>query len=137
MRHRGPDDRGVYVAPGGRAGLANVRLAIRDCSPAGHMPMASPDGAAWISYNGECYNVEELRPELERAGHAFRGLSDTEVLLAGHRAWGAGLLGRARGMFALAIYDERSGELLLARDREPALRYDGSTVFPPPPELWG
>lgn len=117
MRHRGPDDSGVYLAPGGRAGLANVRLAVRDCSPAGHMPMPSPDGAAWISYNGECYNLDELRPELARAGAALRSRGDTEALLAGLRAWGEGLLPRLRGMFALALYEPGPGRLLLARDR--------------------
>ena len=121
MRHRGPDDSGCYVADGGRLGLANVRLAIRDCSPAGHMPMGSADGATWISYNGECYNADELRPELERAGHRFRSGSDTEVLLYAHRAWGEAAPARLRGMFAYACYDApRAGEparLLLVRDQ--------------------
>lgn len=121
MGHRGPDDSGCYLSADGRLGLANVRLAIRDCSPAGHMPMGSADGATWISYNGECYNAGELRAELEQAGYSFRSTSDTEVLLSGGRAWGAALPGQLRGMFAFALYDApRAGSparLLLARDR--------------------
>ncbi len=121
MAHRGPDDEGVYVAADGRSGLANRRLAIRDCSPAGHMPMGGPDGGAWISYNGECYNAGELRAELERGGCSFRSSSDTEVLLYAHMAWGEAMLGRLRGMFAFAVHTAgpagAPGRLLLARDR--------------------
>ena len=117
MRHRGPDDQGVFVAADGRAGLANRRLAIRDLSPAGHMPMAGASGAVHITYNGEIYNTGELRAELARAGHRFRSTSDTEVILAGYLAWGVAVVTRLRGMFAFAIHDGRSGRLLLARDR--------------------
>jgi asparagine synthase (glutamine-hydrolysing) len=119
MHHRGPDDRGVYVAPGGRAGLANCRLAIRDLSPAGHMPMGNAQGSVWITYNGEIYNTDELRPELERMGYIFHSRSDTEVILHGYEAWGESVVKRLRGMFALAILDQREpgrGRLLLARD---------------------
>lgn len=121
MAHRGPDDQGVFVAPNGRVGLANRRLAIRDLSPAGHMPMASDDGAVWISYNGEVYNADQLRRELEGLGHRFRSHSDTEVILRGYETWGAQAVARLRGMFALALLDCRAsvgpgGRLLLARD---------------------
>lgn len=120
MRHRGPDDSGCYVAPDGRVGLANVRLAIRDRSPAGHMPMGSADGLSWISYNGECYNAGELRPPLERAGHALRSTSDTELILYAHRVWGEAAPERLRGMFAYALYEVAGAtspaRLLLARD---------------------
>src|ERR1700716_1059177 len=67
--HRGPDDAGLFLAPDGRVGLANCRLAIRDLSPAGHMPMATADGALQITHNGEIYNADELRAELEARGH--------------------------------------------------------------------
>jgi asparagine synthase (glutamine-hydrolysing) len=128
MRHRGPDDSGLYIAPGERAGLANCRLAIRDLSPAGHMPMGEPGGATWITYNGECYNAGELRGELEGLGYRFRSGSDTEALLHGYRAWGPAMLERVRGMFAFAILDGLQIEgsnaqlstiqrLFLARDR--------------------
>ncbi len=115
LRHRGPDDEGVWTD--GRAGLAHARLSIIDLSPAGHQPMASADGAAWISYNGEIYNFAEIRQELEALGYPFRSRSDTEVIVNGWQAWGPKIFSRLRGMFALAIWDRRSRQLILARDR--------------------
>ena len=115
--HRGPDDRGVYTDPQGRLGLASTRLSILDLSPAGHMPMVADDGSVAVSYNGEVYNFRELRGELEREGYAFRSRTDTEVLLAGYRAWGDDLVRRLNGMFAFALWDAERGRLLLARDR--------------------
>lgn len=118
VAHRGPDDEGCYLAPNARLGLINRRLAIRDLSPAGHMPMAAEDGRVWVTYNGEIYNAGELRQELEAAGWGFRSQSDTEVILYGYLAWGEGVLARLRGMFAFAIADARPGSqrLLIARD---------------------
>jgi len=84
MTHRGPDDAGLFISPDSRVGLVNRRLAIRDLSPPGHMPMANADGTVWITYNGEIYNTEELRPELERLGYTFRSRSDTEVIYISH-----------------------------------------------------
>ena len=117
--HRGPDDGGVFVAPDGRSGLATRRLAIRDLSPAGHMPMLAAGGAVAISYNGEIYNAEELRAELERLGERFASRSDTEVVLRGYVRWGEGVVERLRGMFAFAVLDLRPGldRIFLARDR--------------------
>lgn len=122
MRHRGPDDEGIYITPDARAGLANRRLAIRDLSPAGHMPMGTTEGDLQITYNGETYNAGELRRELEQQGHIFRSNSDTEVILRGYAAWGEGVVERLRGMFALAVLDLRPGQgsndkLFIARDR--------------------
>lgn len=119
MAHRGPDDEGFYLAPDGRMGLANRRLAIRDLSPAGHMPMVAAGEAVAITYNGEIYNAGELRLELESLGRVFCSHSDTEVMLHGYLAWGDGVLPRLRGMFAFAIADGRPDRqrLLLARDR--------------------
>jgi len=116
-RHRGPDDQGVWMMPGGQGGIGNCRLAIRDLSPAGHMPMGSGDGLVWITYNGELYNARELRAALEDSW-AFRSTSDTEVVLAGYERWGVDVLPRLRGIFALGIIDQRapSPRLLLARD---------------------
>src|SRR3954470_24986555 len=105
MWHRGPDDGGLRVAASGRVGLASRRLAIRDLSPAGHMPMGNEAGTVWISYNGEVYNAEELRAELERQGASFRSHSDTEVILRGYEAWGDAVVERLRGMFAFAVMD--------------------------------
>lgn len=115
LRHRGPDDEGVWTD--GRAGLAHARLAVIDLSPAGHQPMASADETVWITYNGEIYNFAEIRPELEALGYPFRSRSDTEVIVNGWHAWGPGIFSRLRGMFALALWDRRSQELVLARDR--------------------
>lgn len=121
MRHRGPDDEGFYVAPSNRVGFANRRLAIRDLSPAGHMPMSNAAGTITITYNGEVYNADELRAELEQHGHRFRSTSDTEVILLGYEQWGSGIVARLRGMFAFAICDHRAAQggspkVLIARD---------------------
>jgi asparagine synthase (glutamine-hydrolysing) len=119
IAHRGPDDQGACWWSHGRwsIGLASRRLAILDLSPLGRMPMASPDGSAWIVYNGEVYNFRELRAELEARGHTFRSTGDTEVLLRLYQEEGPGFVRRLNGIFALAIWDARSGTLLLARDR--------------------
>jgi asparagine synthase (glutamine-hydrolysing) len=122
MTHRGPDDAGGFVSAEGRAGLANRRLAIRDLSPAGHMPMSNAEGTVWITYNGEIYNTDELRPELERLGFAFHSTGDTEVILHGYEAWGEEVVQRLRGMFAFAILalEPSTGQVrrvFLARDR--------------------
>ena len=109
MTHRGPDDAGTYLAPNERVALANRRLAIRDLSPLGHMPMVSNDARLALTYNGEIYNADELRVELEGGGYAFRSTSDTEVLLLGYEAWGEAIFPRLRGIFAIALYDGRPG----------------------------
>ena len=115
LRHRGPDDQGVWHD--GLCGLAHARLSIIDLSPAGHQPMSCPDGRVWISYNGEIYNFIELRAELEAKGYLFRSRSDTEVIIYGYLAWGERVFSRLRGMFAIALWDKAERKLLLARDR--------------------
>ena len=120
MFHRGPDDGGLFVSPDRRVALATRRLAIQDLSPAGHMPMSNAEKTVWITYNGEIYNSDELRPELQRLGFSFHSHSDTEVILHAFQAWGDECVGRLRGMFAFAIYDARPGSrprVFLARDR--------------------
>jgi asparagine synthase (glutamine-hydrolysing) len=117
LEHRGPDAAGSWSDPRRRVGLVHRRLAIVDLSDAGLQPMGADDGRVQLVYNGEVYNHEELRGELRAAGHAFRGRSDTETLLAGYLQWGLDVLPRLVGMFAFAVWDGRSGELLLARDR--------------------
>jgi len=114
LAHRGPDDEGVFRAPG--VGLAARRLAVID-RPGGHQPMTTPDGRYTIVYNGEVYNHAALRKELSSRGHAFRSRCDTEVVLHGWAAWGAGLLDRVNGMFAFAVWDAQTRTLFLARDR--------------------
>ncbi|MBC3988105.1 asparagine synthase (glutamine-hydrolyzing) [Streptomyces sp. AC563] len=117
LAHRGPDGAGRYSHPAGdgEVQLGHRRLAVIDLTETGAQPMVS-DGLA-LTYNGELYNAPELRAELTAAGVRFRGTSDTEVLLAAWRRWGTGCLPRLRGMFAFAIFDERTGDLVLVRDQ--------------------
>ena len=115
LRHRGPDDEGVWTD--GLGALAHARLSIIDLSPAGHQPIASAGGEVWLTYNGEIYNFLELREELAAPGYVFRSRTDSEVIVNGWHAWGPRLFGRLRGMFALALWDRRSRRLVLARDR--------------------
>lgn len=117
IRHRGPDDEGTYVSDCGRVGLSFRRLSIIDLSPAGHQPMATPDGRLWIVFNGEIYNHLALREELEAAGYSYRSRSDTETLLYAYRHWGEDFVQRLQGMFAIALWDADSDTLLLYRDR--------------------
>ena len=116
--HRGPDDSGVWVdAPAGIA-LGFRRLAIVDLSSAGHQPMRSANGRYVIIFNGEIYNHQSLRMELESSGSTFRGHSDTEVILAAFERWGIEQsLPRFIGMFAIAVWDARQRQLSLVRDR--------------------
>jgi asparagine synthase (glutamine-hydrolysing) len=117
MAHRGPDDAGVYHSPDGRVALGHRRLSIVDLSAAGHQPMTNEDGSLWIVFNGEIYNHAELRRGLEARGHRYRSRTDTETLLHLYEEEGPAMLHRLRGMFALAIWDERTGRLFAARDR--------------------
>lgn len=115
LAHRGPDGEGFYTDGG--LGLGHRRLAIIDLSSAGRQPMLTPDGRYAISYNGEVYNFQELRAELESLGHGFSSKTDTEVVLRAYVQWGPDCLPRFNGMFACAIWDKAREELFLARDR--------------------
>lgn len=115
LRHRGPDDQGVWTD--GIAGLAHARLSIIDVSPAGHQPMGCTDGSVWITYNGEIYNFAEIRRDLSALGYRFRSHTDTEVVVNGWHAWGPRIFSRLRGMFAFGLWDSRTRQLILARDR--------------------
>ena len=114
IRHRGPDDEGQIAAGG--VGLGIQRLSIVDLAT-GHQPMLSADGKIWLVFNGEIYNHAELRARLEAGGRRFRTRSDTEVILAQYEHFGLDGIGDLNGMFAFAIWDARSGELHLVRDR--------------------
>lgn len=116
MIHRGPDDSGVWVAPGSVCAFGQRRLSIIDLSPAGHQPMVSGDGRAVITFNGEIYNYLELRAELKAQGVQFRTQTDTEVLLESLRTWGAAAFQKFDGMYAFALFDETTKEILIGRD---------------------
>ena len=115
IAHRGPDGEGFYTDR--FIGLGHRRLAIIDLSPAGHQPMMTVDGQYVIVYNGEIYNFQALRLELEALGYQFHSRTDSEVALYAYVEWGEAALERFNGMFAFAIWDSRRQELFLARDR--------------------
>jgi asparagine synthase (glutamine-hydrolysing) len=114
IRHRGPDDDGVFVGDG--AGLGMRRLSIIDLS-GGHQPIRNEDGSVWVVFNGEIYNYRELRAELMDRGHLFATDTDTETIVHAYETWGEEAFSRLRGMFGIAIWDRRRHMLLLARDR--------------------
>ncbi|MCS6860271.1 MAG: asparagine synthase (glutamine-hydrolyzing) [Abditibacteriales bacterium] len=114
LRHRGPDDEGVY-ADGGVA-LGQRRLAIIDLDT-GHQPLSNEDGSVWITFNGEIYNFQSLREQLEKKGHQFRTHSDTETIVHAYETYGAECVQHLRGMFAFALWDAKEQQLFLARDR--------------------
>lgn len=114
IRHRGPDDEGIYCGP--QVTLGHRRLSIIDLST-GHQPLSNEDGSVWIVFNGEIYNYRELRHWLLQRGHTLRTESDTEVIVHLYEELGPRCLEKLRGMFAFAIWDEKERSLLLARDR--------------------
>ena len=114
IEHRGPDEDGFLERPG--VGLGMRRLSIIDVG-GGHQPVFSEDGSVAVVYNGEIYNYKQLKAELEQHGHHFRTHSDTEVLVHGYEEYGASIVSKLHGMFALALWDAKSAQLLLARDR--------------------
>ncbi len=118
LRHRGPDDCGVWADAKAGIALGHRRLSIVDLSPEGHQPMHSVCGRYVISFNGEIYNFDALRRDLEVLGHGFRGHSDTEVMLACISQWGlVPAVTRFNGMFAFALWDRQERQLHLVRDR--------------------
>ena len=119
VAHRGPDDDGFLMWADHGVGLVHRRLSIIDLSPAGRNPLANEDDTVWVVHNGEIYNHEELRRELEGAGHRFSSRCDTEVLVHAYEEWGDEHVARLRGMFAYALYDRRRAtpRVLLVRDR--------------------
>ena len=115
VRHRGPDGEGFWLES--FVGFGHRRLAIIDLSPLGHQPMQTEDGSLVVTYNGEIYNFQNLRGELEARGHRFRSTCDTEVVLRAYEEWGPACVRRFNGMFAFAIWDRNRNRLFLARDR--------------------
>ncbi len=137
LAHRGPDDEGVQIlAVAGEddrsLGLVHRRLSIIDLSAAARQPMMDERTGNWIVYNGEVYNHQELRGELEQRGCVFQSHSDTEVILKAYRCYGIECLDRLRGMFAFAIWDSRDKHLFLAVDRfgiKPLYVYEADGLF--------
>ena len=115
LAHRGPDDEGYYLQ--GKIALAHRRLSILDLSSAGRQPMSNPSGTVFTIYNGEIYNFQSLRQELEGLGHTFRTNTDTEVMIASYEQWGLGFLSRLEGMYSLAIWDVKRNKIVLIKDR--------------------
>ena len=116
MRHRGPDDDGLFLSPDKKIGLGFRRLSIIDIA-GGHQPMANEDGSVWIVFNGEIYNHQELRRSLEAKGHVYKTQSDTESIIHLYEEKGVRCVDDLHGMFAFAIWDSRKRRLFLARDR--------------------
>lgn len=132
MTHRGPDDDGLYLAKDGSVALGHRRLSIIDLSSRGKQPLRNEDGTIWVVHNGEIYNYQSLRQELEELGHIFHSYTDTEVIVHAYEAWGEDSINRFRGMFAFAVWDEKRKIMLLARDRlgiKPLFYYWDGRVF--------
>ncbi|MEK7627409.1 MAG: asparagine synthetase B, partial [Patescibacteria group bacterium] len=117
LAHRGPNGAGAYFSPDKSVALGHRRLSIIDLSERADQPMSNEDGTVWIVFNGEIYNFQELRPDLEKRGHKFKSNSDTEVIIHLYEEYKEKCLDFLRGMFAFAIWDEREQKLFLARDR--------------------
>src|SRR5215207_9112662 len=114
IRHRGPDDEGIHAEPG--VGLGMRRLSIIDLA-GGRQPIHNEASTVWVVFNGEIYNYRELRAELEAVGHRFATSSDTESIVHAYEEWGEDAFRRLRGMFGIALWDQATRTLLLARDR--------------------
>jgi asparagine synthase (glutamine-hydrolysing) len=136
LAHRGPNDTGYVIfnkltketqvadqgggerpLNRGHVALGHKRLSILDLSPRGHQPMAAADGLVWMVYNGEVYNYMELREELKSKGYIFISTTDSEVILKSYLEWGENCFSKFNGMWAVAIFDQRTGDLILSRDR--------------------
>jgi len=133
LKHRGPDDEGTYIRQTSPSlGLGHRRLSIIDLSSAGHQPMSNEDKTIYIVLNGEIYNYQDLRAELIKKGHRFKSNTDTEAVIHLYEEYKEDCVKHLRGMFAFAIWDEKLGVLLLARDRfgkKPLLYYYKANKF--------
>ncbi|GIW65709.1 MAG: asparagine synthetase B [Candidatus Parcubacteria bacterium] len=132
LKHGGPDDAGNYLEKDLGLGLANRRLSILDLSPLGHQPMIDDKNEIVVVFNGEIYNFQEIKKELEGFGYKFKSNSDTEVIIYAYKHWRLDCLSKFRGMFAIAIWDKRREELILIRDRigvKPLYYYFSNGLF--------
>lgn len=117
LKHRGPDDQGIYSDRENFVYLGHRRLSILDVSTLGHQPMETTDGSLCVTYNGEIYNFLEIKEELYARGYSFRSKSDTEVLLYAYQEWGIDCISKFNGMFAFGLWDRTNKKLFLVRDR--------------------
>ncbi|MCX8056410.1 MAG: asparagine synthase (glutamine-hydrolyzing) [Ignavibacteria bacterium] len=117
MKHRGPDDEGIFINPEGKVGFGFRRLAIIDLSPVANQPMSNHDKSVWIVFNGEIYNHLEVRKELEQKGYKYKSRSDTETIIYAYEEYGIDFIHKLNGMFAIAIWDEREKLFIAYRDR--------------------
>jgi len=130
LAHRGPEQEGFHVGDG--VSLGHRRLRIIDLSDKGRQPLTNEDGTIQVVYNGEIFNFQSLRDELQRCGHVFASRTDTEVLVHGYEQWGTGVLERIVGQFAFCLFDKRNKRFLLARDPlgiKPLYYYDDGGRF--------
>ena len=138
LAHRGPDGAGRWSD--GLCSLGHRRLAIIDLSERGKQPLSNEDKTIWIVFNGEIYNFQELRADLEGLGHKFGSHTDTEVIVHAYEQWGTACVNRLRGMFAFAVWDQQKRRLFLARDRvgkKPLYYTDNGKFFAFASELQG
>jgi len=129
LLHRGPDEGGTWTGPG--VGIGARRLSVIDVAH-GHQPMSNEDGSCVVAFNGEIYNADDLRADLEALGYTFRTRCDTEVVLRAYEAWDEHAVQRFNGMFAIAVWDGRREQLYLARDRvgiKPLMYTERAGVF--------
>src|SRR5262245_4324143 len=130
--HRGPDSDGVYISPGGGAGLGFRRLRLIELWRNASQRMSNEDGSGWLVFNGEVYNYKDLRKGLVARGNQFRSQSDSETIIHLYEEKGAAAIDELDGMFGLALWDERNRRLTLARDRagkKPLFRYRSDRLF--------
>ncbi len=116
LAHRGPDDEGVWISPGGECGLGHKRLSIID-PELGHQPLANEDETIWVTFNGCIYNYQDIARQLRQSGHRFRTHSDTEVIVHAYEQWGTECVKRFNGMWAFALWDAGNRTLFCSRDR--------------------
>ncbi|MCK4626953.1 MAG: asparagine synthetase B, partial [Phycisphaerae bacterium] len=116
LAHRGPDDEGIWISPGGECGLGHKRLSIID-PELGHQPLANEDETIWVTFNGCIYNYQDIARQLRQSGHRFRTHSDTEVIVHAYEQWGTECVKRFNGMWAFALWDAGNRTLFCSRDR--------------------
>jgi asparagine synthase (glutamine-hydrolysing) len=116
LSHRGPDGKGTYVSENQKVGFGHRRLSILDLTEAGAQPMSDKDKNIYITYNGEIYNFQEIKSDLEKKGYKFQSKTDTEVIINSYKEWGVDCVKKFNGMFAFAIWDKKSNQLFVARD---------------------